>query len=167
MWSRSLEHVRDPVGSLRRAFDLLRPGGACSSSCRTGAPERRLLGAETSWIHPHHISYFDRGSLARALATAGFEIERIETRPFLGVQFQFVTTLFRRLGVDGAARGFLGLGERPLEALIADDVPVECAPWRFRFALRSAHAILALWPDRLFARLGLGQKLRGFARKPA
>lgn len=167
-WSHSLEHVRDPVGSLRRAREVLRPGGlAFVAVPNWRSAERLTLGRETAWIHPHHISYFDRRSLARAFAAAGLEPVRFETRPFLGVQYPFVITLFRRLGIDPWARRFLRMGERPLDELVTDHVRVDCPPWRFRAAMRTTHAILALWPARLFAALGVGQELRGYARKPA
>jgi SAM-dependent methyltransferase len=167
-WSHTLEHVLDPVGALRRAREILRPGGVVFVAVPNWrSAERVALGHETPWVHPHHLSYFDKRSLARAFREAGLEPLKLETRPFLGRQYTFVIGLFRRLGIERLARRFLRTGERPLEQLLTDDVQLACPVWRFRFALFTAHAILALWPARAFAALGIGQELRGFARRPA
>jgi SAM-dependent methyltransferase len=69
----SLEHVTDPVAALRRARDLLRPGGAVAIAVPNfGSPQARALGADWWALDvPRHRFHFTGDALATALDRAG------------------------------------------------------------------------------------------------
>lgn len=81
VFQHSLEHVDDPVGDLRRVHAALAPGGLVLISVPHfgGWQARRFRGC---WYHldlPRHRVHFTREALSRALDSAGFEVERLET----------------------------------------------------------------------------------------
>lgn len=69
----SLEHVPDPVATLRRAGELLRPGGRLFVAVPYwGSWQRRRFGSR--WFHldlPRHLQHFDETSLPAAVRAAG------------------------------------------------------------------------------------------------
>ena len=75
-----LEHVPHPVEMVSVASGLLAPGGLiCVVVPNDYSPFQRALrtacGYRPWWVAPpHHINYFDFGSLGRLLENAGFEI---------------------------------------------------------------------------------------------
>ena len=74
-----LEHVRDPLSTLRAAHRLLRPGGALVVQVPNDFALFQLavhehLDVDPWWIAvPDHISYFDFESLEATLSRHGFE----------------------------------------------------------------------------------------------
>lgn len=101
----SLEHVPDPVTTLRRAGELLRPGGRLFVAVPYwGSWQRRRFGSR--WFHldlPRHLQHFDEVSLADAIRAAGLVPQRawvvISTVGLLGsVQY----ALFGRCVAGGA-----------------------------------------------------------------
>jgi SAM-dependent methyltransferase len=77
-----IEHLPDPVASVRRAAELLRPGGVLYLTLPdAGSTVARALGARWWSVLPTHLHYFTRQSLARLLAGAGFAIEWEGTAP--------------------------------------------------------------------------------------
>ena len=77
-----IEHVLDPVSTLRRAYELLRPGGALfGETPNTDCWDFRLFGRYWGALHvPRHITLFDARNLTAALLDAGFVGVRIRPR---------------------------------------------------------------------------------------
>lgn len=70
-----IEHLRFPDWSLRRMFDLLRPGGALVlTTPNVGCWQGYLLGPRWPHYHRDHLWYFDRATLTTMVRTAGFEV---------------------------------------------------------------------------------------------
>ncbi len=68
-----LEHVRDPERVLRRARELLAPGGVLSiTTPSTGSFTHHVMGRHWSHYKLEHLYYFGPDSLARLLERAGF-----------------------------------------------------------------------------------------------
>lgn len=73
-----LEHIVDPVADLRRASELLKPGGVLaltvpdSSNLLARASGRRWFGYKTAG---EHLQFFTRDSLARTFAMAGLRLQ--------------------------------------------------------------------------------------------
>ncbi|MDD4889502.1 MAG: class I SAM-dependent methyltransferase [Phycisphaerae bacterium] len=67
-----IEHVRDPLATIRQAADLLRPGGVLMLATNdvTSRSARRL---GPRWVHFHraHLWYFSPATLTRAVEKAG------------------------------------------------------------------------------------------------
>jgi len=69
-----LEHVLDPVETLSRIRQLLKPGGLFFYTTGNSAPFRQRL-FEWSYVRPEiHIGYFNPRSITVALEQAGFSI---------------------------------------------------------------------------------------------
>jgi 2-polyprenyl-3-methyl-5-hydroxy-6-metoxy-1,4-benzoquinol methylase len=81
MWH-SLEHHRDPVGSLREIRGRLRDGGMIF----VRVPNfdqlwQKVFGERWIWFQPeNHYYHFSKKSLATALTRAGFSPQKIESR---------------------------------------------------------------------------------------
>jgi SAM-dependent methyltransferase len=126
--SHVIEHVPDPVSSLRRCAELLAPGGLLV--CVT--PNSASLGARSfgaSWLHwdpPRHLHLFDPATLERAVEEAGLLVQQVSTP---GSTAHFVwqaSTLIERRGRLPGARV---RGVSP--ALFAESL----AFWAFEYAL--------------------------------
>ena len=164
--SHSLEHVRDPVATMRRVLEVLRPGGMVFVAVPNWAAGTRVvLDGQISWVASCHISYFDRASLERTFRAAGLEPVAFETQPFLGVNYALAIDFARKLRLERPAQRFLRMGDHPLAQLIGDDLQLPCPPWRLRVVMKAAHALLRMWPEGLCVRMGRGQELRGVARR--
>jgi SAM-dependent methyltransferase len=73
-----LEHVIDPLGTLRKAHDLLQRGGVIAIvTPDTSSLTRQLMGS--SWPHYklEHLSYWNPSTLRFAASEAGFSVEGI------------------------------------------------------------------------------------------
>jgi SAM-dependent methyltransferase len=116
MWD-YIEHVRDPVANLTRAFHVLAPGGYLAlSTGDVSSLSARLTGR--FWhlmIPPRHLYFFTPKTLTRMLTTAGFNAVTV-TRPGKRVPLDFALWKATSLTVPGLAppvlrtAGRLGLG---------------------------------------------------------
>ena len=70
----SLEHVYSPGATLKAAYWALAPGGTLLVAVPNfGCSERRLFGRNWDWLQmPTHLYHFDRATLTRIVADAGF-----------------------------------------------------------------------------------------------
>ena len=166
VFSHSLEHVPSPRDALRAVLGWLRPGGLLHVAVpHWSAVKRRLAGAQMPWIYPGHLSYFTRSALERCVRDAGFEVLRLDSRPFMGRDYRYAVAVLRRFRLEPALARFLALSDGRLDALLADGVTLKCSPWRYRAVLRGVHALLAFSESGLWPKLGWGEELRLSARK--
>jgi 2-polyprenyl-3-methyl-5-hydroxy-6-metoxy-1,4-benzoquinol methylase len=79
MWQ-TFEHMREPNAVLRRAHEVLRPGGWLIVSVPNRESwQARVAGAR--WLHldvPRHLHHYAAATLRRMLERAGFRVTRVE-----------------------------------------------------------------------------------------
>jgi SAM-dependent methyltransferase len=77
-----IEHVLDPVQTVRSVFDHLRPGGYfVGETPNTDCLDFRLFGKYWGALHiPRHLTFFNRASLRSVLEGAGFRDVRLVPR---------------------------------------------------------------------------------------
>ena len=84
-FSHSLEHIPEPVATLRRAASLLVPGGRVAIEVPNWACwQRRLF--DGRWFHldlPRHVQHFSPRSLVAMADELGLEVEAVGTRSML------------------------------------------------------------------------------------
>jgi len=74
-----IEHLQDPQGQLRLAYQVLKPGGVFGlSTMDVSCMFAKLTGRHWPWFMRMHFYYFSAASMARMLRAAGFEVIRIE-----------------------------------------------------------------------------------------
>ena len=77
-----LEHLVDPVASLRRIGALLEPGGVLAlTTVNIGGFGAKLFGRRWPWLMRMHLHYFTRKSLAELVRREGFDVLEITTQP--------------------------------------------------------------------------------------
>lgn len=75
-----LEHVDDPLTTLRDCRDVLKEDGVFAfSTVDIGSMYARLLGRRWPWLMKMHIYYFDKKSIKKYLEKAGLELLEIRT----------------------------------------------------------------------------------------
>lgn len=80
--SHVVEHFFDPVSSMKKVFELLKPGGIVYVE----VPNVEGAGAQISgkywygWDAPRHLFMFSPKSISETLEKAGFEIVKLETK---------------------------------------------------------------------------------------
>ena len=166
-----LEHVHDPVGDLRKAHSLLKPGGAVIIRVPNfAALQSVLFGAGWYWLDPpRHLFAFTPPSLARALEASGFTRVQSRALPDLVGALVFETSVVYRLrgrhlarhGVEVAPTGDQTPGEA-LEGKVYAGVP-SAGKQAFRWLVRNVlYAPLAV--ENL---IGRSVEVFAIGRKPA
>jgi SAM-dependent methyltransferase len=80
LMSQSLEHALNPLTWLRRAADMLQPGGLLAIALPNFRGVYRLLGARDPFIcPPFHLNFFTPVSMRLALRSAGFDVVRLDS----------------------------------------------------------------------------------------
>jgi 2-polyprenyl-3-methyl-5-hydroxy-6-metoxy-1,4-benzoquinol methylase len=78
MWD-VIEHVADPLGELRQAQRLLKPGGLLVvHTMDIDSLFAQVMGRRWPWLMEMHIYYFSRRTLKAMLEQAGFAVVQIE-----------------------------------------------------------------------------------------
>jgi SAM-dependent methyltransferase len=74
-----LDHLPDPLGALRTAHDLLRPGGLLMlTGVNFGGVVARVYGSRFRLLSPNHLYYFDPQSLKHYADRTGFRLLGLE-----------------------------------------------------------------------------------------
>lgn len=122
-----IEHLTDPLGSLRRVHELLTPGGVLAlSTMDVDAAVARLLGRRWPWYMQMHLYYFSRRTLKLLVERSGFEVLEIRHHQRIVRVAYLVSRLERRLGrlhglLDGVVQS-LGIGNRLVGVDLGDIV---------------------------------------------
>ncbi|RPI02484.1 MAG: methyltransferase domain-containing protein [Ignavibacteriae bacterium] len=74
-----VEHVSEPVSTLKEAFKILKPGGrVILSTPNSRGWGRTVFGRRwINWHTPYHLNIFSKKSMRTAVENAGFEVEKI------------------------------------------------------------------------------------------
>lgn len=74
MWD-VLEHLDDPLGSLKNCSEVLKEDGVFAfSTVNVGSLYAKVLGRKWPWFMKMHIYYFDKKSIKAYLSKAGFDL---------------------------------------------------------------------------------------------
>lgn len=74
MWD-VIEHVTNPLGELRQAYQLLEHGGWLAvHTMDIDSLTSRILGSRWPWLMDMHLYYFSRQTLAEMIRKSGFDI---------------------------------------------------------------------------------------------
>jgi SAM-dependent methyltransferase len=115
MWD-TIEHVAAPDAFLRRAREILSPGGMLFlTTGDIGSLIARLRGEAWRQIHPpSHLNYFSRSTISTLLARSGFEVAGVETAAYYHTVYNVLASirLRRRLGSRAADAALSLLGDR-------------------------------------------------------
>lgn len=141
-----LEHVLDPLETLRRVNELLVPGGVVCIVVPNefNRLQRRLYEWGYSPLHPHHVNYFTQESLTKLVEGAGFE----------------VVELTATFPIEALALAGLNYVKHPRLGIIAH--------W-LRMLFETALMLFAGWLKRIlyrwFAEKGIGREIELWVRK--
>lgn len=176
MWD-VIEHLTDPRGGLKRAWQLLRPGGLLVvHTIDIESRFARLMGRRWPWLMEMHLYYFSQRTLGRMLETSGFEVMQSEAQGrYLGLGYlanrvgalapavgRLAEWLVTRLGLQGQ-RVPLNLGDLfTVYARKVGDCEVESPP----SARRPLHGTGAVPQNGDKVGMGLARDLRGDAGTP-
>jgi SAM-dependent methyltransferase len=136
-----MEHLHKPADCLQKARHLLRPGGYLLLTTLNGEGfDIQILWEKSKSVTPpHHLNFFNPGSLSRLLKENGFTVEKVDTPGQL--DWDIVEGMYRNEGID-PGRFWTTLAER---------------------ATPAAKESLQTW----IAESGISSHMRIIARKPA
>ncbi len=114
-----IEHVHDPADELRRAHDLLVPGGwIVVHTMDVEAPLARLMGPRWPWLMDMHLTYFSRQTLSQMLEKLGFEVAGV------GPQGRYLSLGYLATRVTGVSETLGKATTRLVNAFSLDDTAV-------------------------------------------
>jgi hypothetical protein len=100
-----LEHLVDPISSLRRVREVLNPGSVlCVTTVNMGGFGAKLLRGRWPWFMRMHLHYFTRKSLREIMRQVGFDVLSLTTQPKvlkLGYILDRATGMFGPLAKGG------------------------------------------------------------------
>lgn len=126
----SLEHMSDPIQTLRHAKDLLQPGGLLV----VAVPNLRSLQAKffgPSWFHldiPRHYFHFSDISLKRVLDDLGFRIVQLDHFSLEQNPYGWLQSFYNAMGMHSnllysilknQASRLISIKEHPVQATVA------------------------------------------------
>ena len=95
-----IEHLSDPLGSLKHLRGMLKPGGVLAlSTMDVDAPVARILGRRWPWYMQMHLYYFSKRSLEDLVRRAGYEVVEIRRHRRIVTITYLISRLERRIGV--------------------------------------------------------------------
>jgi 2-polyprenyl-3-methyl-5-hydroxy-6-metoxy-1,4-benzoquinol methylase len=146
-----IEHVVDPIAHLRKAAEVVRPGGfAFIATPNAASWQQRLIGAWSPNYSTAHVRLYTPAALRKQLEQTGWEVVKVGTYDPGTAWPRVVTSMIRNL--RGRKRGGQG-------------TVIACGPQASMSVFLSVYGALS-WPLRtLQAALGGGNELFGVARR--
>jgi 2-polyprenyl-3-methyl-5-hydroxy-6-metoxy-1,4-benzoquinol methylase len=151
-----IEHVTDPVQTLRGIARVLKPGGvAVLSTPNAGGWGARIFGRLwINWHAPYHLQFFTLRSMRLAAEQAGLVVEKADTvTPSAWLHFQWVHLL--SCPPQGTPSVFWTIGQWSFMQKIA-----------LRLISFTAHCKINHVATRIFDAVGAGDNWLFFLRKP-
>ncbi len=109
MWD-VIEHVTDPLDTLKAAWRVLDPGGfLVIHTMDMDSAFARLMGKRWPWFMEMHLTYFTRATMAQMLDKAGFAVE------WMGAQGRYLQAGY----LASRVTALMPLAGRPLEWLVS------------------------------------------------
>ncbi len=126
--SHVIEHLLDPLTTLRDCGHALRPGGVLSlATPNTSSRGHRHFGR--NWLHldpPRHIHLFNTSTLTELVRRAGYRVERVETPSSSSHFVHQASALLERRGALPGIR---------VEEVTATDLLASGAFWMWEYTL--------------------------------
>jgi 2-polyprenyl-3-methyl-5-hydroxy-6-metoxy-1,4-benzoquinol methylase len=109
MWD-VIEHVTDPLSTLKAAWRVLEPGGLLVvHTMDLNSAFARVMGRRWPWFMEMHLTYFTRATMQQMLHKAGFEVD------WMGAQGRYLQAGY----LASRVTALLPLAGRPVEWLIS------------------------------------------------